>query len=194
MACLAAFRDIGEALEETWDIHHEAAPGPSARRAFSAWCDENDFDREWRARLMRLAADWQGIKAAVQWAQATKGRELGRKEYSVDGALALVEEWLIADPAGAHALTPAWGKRAAEAGNRERQREADRAQRKAEREAAGDGEGSAGGDKASSAADLRRALAEALERIWDLEGGLVNARGGEAKPVARARKTRQPAE
>jgi hypothetical protein len=86
---LLAFRDIGKALHEA-----KEAIGSIPRGAFGQWAEENGcgFSKEWRARLMLLASEWQEFETAMRWAEA-RGRKLGRTEFSVDGAIALLREW-----------------------------------------------------------------------------------------------------
>lgn len=172
-AMLVSFRDIGRSLHEAKEVI-----GTEPKGAFGKWCEANfPFSKEWRARLMKLATEWSYVAAAMTWATDKMGRTLGRKEYSVDGALALVVEWIKAAPEEAEAL--GLGERVkAEEEKAEKAR-----QRKAEKEAAeGEGEGGEGGGKADGeAALLRKALAEALERIRALEAELSKARKGDAK-------------
>lgn len=166
---LRSFRDIGRGLAEAKELI-----GPTPKGAFGKWCEENfPFSKQWRARLMQLAAEWKAVEAAMAWAQGL-GRVLGRKEYSVDGALALVAEWIKADPAGAEALglgerVQAEEEKAAKAQERAREK-ADRAQA-----------------EETEAEALRRMLAEALERIKALEEENARLRGGpKAKGKAQA--------
>ena len=57
--------------------------------------------KQWRARLMLLDQDWADIQAALRWAE-DRGRQLGAKAYSVDGALALAKEWRRARSGDSH--------------------------------------------------------------------------------------------
>ena len=52
--------------------------------------------KQWRARLMQLNREWENVQAAMRWAESC-GRNLGRRTYSVDGAVALVNEWRRAE-------------------------------------------------------------------------------------------------
>lgn len=153
MDTLYAFKDIGTGLLEAKEITS------GTKGAFGAWCDANfNFSKEWRARLMKLAAAWADFIAAKEWAEA-QGRLLGRKEFSVDGALAFINEW-------EKATNP---EPEAEGGE-------------------GEGEGGEGGEKAkkeTAAEKLRRELAEALERIRVLEDELRAARGEGPKAKAK---------
>jgi hypothetical protein len=168
---LAAFAQIGRDLLEA-----KEAIGPTPRGAFGAWCEANfPFSKEWRARLMKLAGDWKAIRAAMAWAES-KGQVLGRKEYSVDGAFALLEDYLtraeisdVEDDCGAE-----YAERAREAEAKADERRRKKAEKDAEK-----------GDKKSEAETLREQLAEALGRIRELEEELRRAKGGKAKPEAK---------
>jgi hypothetical protein len=169
---LLSFKRIGLSLIEAKDMLKDAGKG-----AFGAWCEERfNFSKEWRSRLMRLANDWAGFTAAKAWAEGL-GRVLGRKEYSVDGALALIAEWLLHDPAGAEALGEEWAARAKAA----EEKAAEARQRQSEREAKAEG-AEGGRQKAESEAEqLRAALAEALAKIKALEAELRGFRKDKAK-------------
>lgn len=192
---LRAFRFIGDSLGEAKDI--------LGKGDFGKWAEaEFGFSKEWRARLMRLAKLWEGVEAAMLWAQG-EGRILGRKEYSVDGALALLAEWAREQPEAARALGAAFAEIA--------DKEAEKAEKKAARqaEAEGDeGEGGEAGEGESEAERLRKALAEALAEIAKLRAEVQNLKAGaaqgeapkgeapevDAKLKARARKVRTLAE
>lgn len=181
---LISFRDIGANLAEA----KEALAG-TGKGAFGKWCDEHfPFSKEWRARLMKLAAEWEYVREAMKWATST-GRILGRKEYSVDGALALADEWIktIAsyhDDELGDILTayPALGERITAIREKATKRAAE----------GGDGEGGEGSGSGSKrkkadgeAEELRKALAEALERVAALEAEnakLRGSKGTKAKP------------
>lgn len=145
---LNAFRLIGVSLAEAKEITS------GEKGAFGKWCDTHfKFSKEWRARLMKLAASWDDFTKAKVWAEEVQGRILGRKEYSVDGALGLIAEWN-------KAINPPPPN---EGGEGE-----------------GEGDGSGPKQRRESAADkLRRELAEALERIRALEDELAKARQGD---------------
>lgn len=81
---LEAFRDAGRALCAMKAL---LPPGRFGEIA-EARCK---FSKAWRARLMKLNIEWPNVVAAHRWAQGL-GRMLGRREYSVDGALALARE------------------------------------------------------------------------------------------------------
>jgi hypothetical protein len=164
---LRAFRAIGRDLTEA-----KEAIGPTPKGAFGKWCEENfPFSKQWRARLMALHADWRGVELAMAWAEGTMKRVLGRKEYSVDGALALLAEWIKSAPEEAEAA--GYGAKVEEA---EQKAEVAR-QRKAEKDA----EEAAGAEerqKAETEAEsLRRLLAKALDRIKALEAENARLRG-----------------
>ncbi|HWL80118.1 MAG TPA: hypothetical protein VNR89_04135 [Roseomonas sp.] len=158
---LHAFRSVGASLLDAKEILS------GQKGAFGAWCDDNfKFSKEWRARLMKLAAAWDDFLAAKEWAEG-QGRLLGRKEYSVDGALAFINEWKKAtNPA-----PEGEGEDGSEGG---------------------EGEGaSAKAKKKSQAEILREQLAEALERIRALEAELAKAKGQKAGAKAE-QKAEQP--
>jgi hypothetical protein len=177
---LKAFRDIGRGLIEAKDLI-----GTKPKGAFGAWCDANfPFSKEWRARLMRLAGEWPIVNASLAWAEREMKRTLGRKEYSVDGALALAAEFVK----WAANLSPedAADLKAAISGLAERIAEI-HAKGSGEGSDEGSGEGSGEGSKKESPTEkLRRELAEALERIKALEAELAKSKGGRsrAKPDA----------
>ena len=158
---LEAFVRIGIGLTEAKEMI-----GSTPKGAFGAWCEANfPFSKEWRARLMKLAAEWPNIKAVMDALEA-KGRVLGRKEFSVDGALGLVGAFAKEFPEEAEAL--GLGEKVEAA--RERAEKAE--QRKAEKE-------SEKAEEMTEAERLRAALAEALERIRALEAELAKAKGKE---------------
>lgn len=168
---LSAFAQIGRDLLEAKD-----AIGPAPRGAFGAWCEANfPFSKEWRARLMKLAGDWKAIRAAMVWAES-KGQVLGRKEYSVDGAFALLADYLAKAE-----ISDIEADCGAEYADRAREAEA----KAAEKEQAKAGKAEAKGKEKSEAETLREQLAEALERIRALEEELRRAKGGKAKPEAK---------
>jgi hypothetical protein len=84
-ASLEAHRDAGAALLELKELLPRGQFGPIAK----ARCG---CSKQWRARLMQLNREWDDVQAAMRWAESC-GRDLGRKAYSVDGALALVNQW-----------------------------------------------------------------------------------------------------
>jgi hypothetical protein len=168
---LTAFAQIGQDLLEA-----KEAIGHTPRGAFGTWCEANfPFSKEWRARLMKLAGDWKAIRAAMAWAES-KGQVLGRKEYSVDGAFALLADYLAkAEISDIEAdCGPEYADRAREA----EAKAADKEQAKADK-------AEAKGKEKSEAETLREQLAEALERIRALEDELRIAKGGKAKPEAK---------
>jgi len=168
---LQAFANIGHDL-----LQAKEAIGPAPRGAFGAWCEANfPFSKEWRARLMKLAEQWKAVCVAFRWAER-KGYVLGRKEYSVDGALAFLNDYLTKAeiPEIEAELGPEYAEKAREA----EAKAADKAQAKAEK----------GEKKKSEAEILREQLAEALERIRELEAELGRAKGGKAKAKPEAEK------
>jgi hypothetical protein len=89
LASLEAHRDAGAALLELKELLPRGRFGPIAK----ARCG---CSKQWRARLMQLNREWDDVQAAMRWAEGC-GRDLGRKAYSVDGALALVKQWRRAE-------------------------------------------------------------------------------------------------
>lgn len=168
---LAAFANIGRDL-----LDAKEAIGPTPRGAFGTWCEANfPFSKEWRARLMKLAGDWKAIRAAVVWAES-KGQVLGRKEYSVDGAFALLADYLA--KAEISDIEADCGEEYADRAREAEAKAAEKEKAKAEKaETKGKGK--------SEAETLREQLAEALERIYHLEAELNKAKGGKAKPEAK---------
>jgi hypothetical protein len=82
---LEAYRDAGAALRELKELLPRGEFGPVAE-ARCQCC------KQWRARLMQLDREWNNVLTALQWAESSR-RQVGRKAYSVDGALALVKAW-----------------------------------------------------------------------------------------------------
>ena len=143
---LRAFRDMGEALNEAKSILPKGKFGPWTEAQFG-------FVQQWRSRLMALATQWPAVLNALQWAKGS-GRVLGRTEYGVNGALALVAEHARAsDPEAAAKAAERGAKAKAGAGLRLAAKDA---------LAAAQGE----------ADTLRKQLAEAVERIASLEARL----------------------
>jgi len=89
VASLEAYRDAGAALVELKELLPRGQFGPVAE----ARCD---CCKQWRARLMKLHQEWDDILSARGWAESS-GRDLGRKAYSVDGALDLLNRWRRAE-------------------------------------------------------------------------------------------------
>lgn len=85
---LEDLRVVGETLNEA----KETLAGKKG--AFGEWCDKAGFpfDKTWRARLMKLAANWDAIMAAVEALPEDK------RKWSVDGVLAI---WAAAERAKA---------------------------------------------------------------------------------------------
>src|SRR5271166_4910792 len=101
LASLEAHRDAGAALRELKELLPRGQFGPEAQ----ARCG---CSKQWRACLIKLDCEWDKIEAARRWAK-TNGRELFRKAYTVDGALALLKVWRRAEngDAGPKAATRA---------------------------------------------------------------------------------------
>jgi hypothetical protein len=83
---LETHRDAGRFLEELKDI----APRGQFGRIVDELCG---CDRAWSARLRYLNKNWDNILSAFAWEQSLGLRPLGRRAYSVDGAVALVHRW-----------------------------------------------------------------------------------------------------
>lgn len=82
---LQAFRDFGLVLIEAEQL--------LPRGRFGKWVkDQFDCGKSWSARVRTLARAWSDFASAKIWAEAL-GRVLGRREYSVDGALELISQW-----------------------------------------------------------------------------------------------------
>lgn len=129
---LEDLRVVGETLNEA----KETLAGKKG--AFGEWCDKAGFpfDKTWRARLMKLAANWDAIMAAVEALPEDK------RKWSVDGVLAI---WAAAEKAKAQSE----GEGAGEAGDGEGE----------------GGEPKAKAKKETEAEKLRRLLAEALAEV-----------------------------
>jgi hypothetical protein len=85
LASLQAFRDAGAALRQIKGIVPRGKFGAIAQQLCGC-------SKQWRARLLELDRDWGDVQTSLEWAKG-HGRELGRRAYSVDGALALLKEW-----------------------------------------------------------------------------------------------------
>lgn len=137
-ASLEAFRAVGEKLAEAKELLPRGKFGPWAVSEFG-------FQKEWRRCLLTLANDWHCLEQARSWAEAN-GRVLGRKEFSVNGAIDLIREWRTAiDPA----------LQAARAEKRARRSRAD----------AGSSANAGGADHETELTKLRRNLNEALHHM-----------------------------
>jgi hypothetical protein len=96
LASLQAYREAGAALRAIKELVPHGQFGPIASQQCSC-------SKQWRAQLMSLDHDWADIEAAWHWAEE-RGRQLGGKAYSVDGALALAKEWRRARSGDAHTV------------------------------------------------------------------------------------------
>lgn len=83
---LEDLRVVGETLNDAKETLKDVKGG------FGKWCEEAGFpfDKTWRARLMKLAANWDAIIAAVEALPEDK------QKWSVDGVLAI---WAAAEKA-----------------------------------------------------------------------------------------------
>lgn len=171
-----AYAHIGMVL-----IRAKEQIGASPKGAFGKWCDDAGFgfSKEWRARLMRLATYWDGYQVALRWATEKLGIVPGRKEYSVDGALTLTEQWFTDwsegfDPAG---VSDEIAKLAADFQTKAAERETRSEERKAAKEEAEAEEAESKAKAESEAETLRRELAKALAEIERLKAALRKAQG-----------------
>jgi hypothetical protein len=96
LASLQAYREAGAALCALKELVPHGQFGPIASQQCGC-------SKQWRARLMSLDHDWANVEAALHWAEE-RGRQLGAKAYSVDGALALAKEWRRARSGDAHTV------------------------------------------------------------------------------------------
>jgi hypothetical protein len=85
LASLTAYRDAGAALLELKEILPRGRFGPVARERCGC-------SKQWCARLMRLARDWDDVITAMSWAEGENSALL-RKAYSPDGALTMLKAW-----------------------------------------------------------------------------------------------------
>ena len=86
---LEDLRVVGERLNEAKEFFKDKGKG-----AFGQWVEAQGFpfDKTWRARLMKLAANWDAIMEAVEALPEDK------RKWSVDGVLAI---WAAAEKAKA---------------------------------------------------------------------------------------------
>jgi hypothetical protein len=83
-ASLLAHKAVGEALIEAKEL---------CPNGYLKWAKENlDIGKQWCAHLTFLAANWADYDTARSWAEV-KGQPLGRKEYGVEGAVALIKRY-----------------------------------------------------------------------------------------------------
>lgn len=148
-ATLEDLRLIGETLNEVKETLSGTGKG-----AFGKWCEEQrfPFDPSWRARLMKLAANWKEIMAAVEALPEDK------QKWSVDGVMAI---WAASKKAAAGA---------SEGGGEGGEGEGD-GEPKPEKK-----------KKETEAEKLRRELAEALAEIERLRVENEALKGGKADP------------
>jgi hypothetical protein len=88
LASLTAYRDAGVALLELKDVLPRGQFGPIATERCGC-C------KQWRARLMQVAREWDDIGRALEWADSGRSN-LSHKAHSVDGALSLLRAWRTA--------------------------------------------------------------------------------------------------
>jgi hypothetical protein len=110
---LEAHRQAGRLLRELKRILRRGEFGPTAEGKCGC-------KKQWRARLMSLDRNWEGVEAAFAWGRSAN-IALGPGTYSVDGALALVRQWRHAT-SGATADKNAAGGRSASASKGKKQR------------------------------------------------------------------------
>lgn len=149
---------VGERLNEAKEALKDK------KGAFGEWCDKAGFpfDKTWRARLMKLAANWEAIMAAVEALPEDKWK------WSVDGVLAI---WAASEKAKA---APEGG----ESGESEGGGEGTEAEPKKKKE--------------TEAEKLRRLLAEALAEVKRLKAENDRLKGGEAKAKDKAKASAEP--
>ena len=94
LASLQAYREAGAALCALKELVPHGQFGPIASQ--QCCCS-----KQWRTRLMSLDHDWANVETALRWAEE-RGRQLGAKAYSVDGARELVKEWRRAQSGDSH--------------------------------------------------------------------------------------------
>jgi hypothetical protein len=81
---LLNYKAVGEVLIEAKALRP---------KGYLAWAKEHlDIGKQWCANLVFLATNWPEYEQARSWAEE-KGEILGRKEYGVDGAVALVKRY-----------------------------------------------------------------------------------------------------
>jgi len=85
LASAQAYREAGAALRALKKLPPHGQFGRVA-------AEQCDCSKQWRSRLMALDRDSADVEAAWSWAES-RGRQLGAKAYSVDGALSLVRQW-----------------------------------------------------------------------------------------------------
>ena len=152
---LEDLRVVGEMLNDAKEALKEEGRG-----AFGAWAEQFPFDKAWRARLMKLAANWQEIIAAVEALPEDK------RKWSVDGVIGI---WNAARKAQ---------EQAANGGNGG-----------AEGEGEGEGGNGGERKKRETEAErLRRELAEALAEIERLKAENAALRGEKPEGKAKAGK------
>ena len=151
---LEDLRVVGETLNDAKETLKDVKGG------FGKWCEEAGFpfDKTWRARLMKLAANWDAIIAAVEALPEDK------QKWSVDGVLAI---WAAAEKAKK-------AEAEAEGGNAGWEGEG------------GEGEPKAKAKKETEAERLRRLLAEALAEVKRLKAE-NEALKGSSKAEAKAK-------
>lgn len=146
------FRAVGDALNEAKELF------AGTKGAFGNWCADFPFDKTWRARLMKLAANWDAIMEAMEAIPQDK------RKWSVDGCLT---QWqaVIRAKAKAAAGEGSGDGGAGGAGNGE-----------------GGSAGSAGTEKKETPEQkLRRELREAKAQIKALERELKKAQAAADK-------------
>ncbi|BAF89571.1 hypothetical protein AZC_3573 [Azorhizobium caulinodans ORS 571] len=114
---LEDLRVVGERLNEAKEVL------VGQKGAFGQWCEAQNFpfDKTWRARLMKLAANWSAIMEAVEALPEDK------RKWSVDGVLAI---WQAAERAKNEPEGDNAGEGAGEGGEKpQRQRKETEAER-----------------------------------------------------------------
>jgi chromosome segregation ATPase len=82
---LEAFREAGREISKMKEILPHGSFGSEVERLCGC-------SLQWARRLMKLHRDWDDYQSALSWSQKTTNGCTGKRQ-SVDGALAIVNEW-----------------------------------------------------------------------------------------------------
>ncbi|GEO16064.1 hypothetical protein [Microvirga aerophila] len=92
-ASLRNYKAVGEALIEAKTLRPNG---------YLKWAKAHlDIGKQWCANLVFLALNWLDYEQARSWAEA-EGQPLGRKEFGVDGAVALIKKYRKSMDPAAH--------------------------------------------------------------------------------------------
>jgi len=162
---LASFLAIGSTLV---DVKQHFTSVKAPKGSYGQWVESNfGFDRSWSARLVKFFSEQATIKLAIAWCEAP-----GKRQFSVDGVLQILSEYLVA-------MDPAKAAKKAEADAKREAAKAKRDALKGGSSSEGDGD-SEGGHGSSEAEALREALRQALGRIEALEQALAATKAQQA--------------